>query len=135
MQVVSSKICTDLVPSPDPAAATDSKSIGMSRCWSVSIPADQPPAVQNLSRWPPRIPPDRSSSSCSVVPSGASNVPGVATCPDRLKIPHPLDFSVPMEANQSPPFSTIDGTLAIDSTLFTFVGSAYTPATAGKGGL
>ena len=40
-----------------------------------------------------------------------------------------------MLANQSAPFSRIDGTLAIDSTLFTFVGSAYTPATAGNGGL
>jgi hypothetical protein len=29
----------------------------------------------------------------------------------------------------------IAGALAIDSTLFTFVGRAYTPATAGNGGL
>ena len=42
---------------------------------------------------------------------------------------------MPRSPNQSAPFSTIDGTTAIDSTLFTFVGRAYTPATAGNGGL
>jgi hypothetical protein len=133
--VVSSKICTDLVPSADPVAATDSKSSGTSRCWSVRIPADEPPAVQNLSRCPPRIPPDSSSNSRSVMPSGASYVPGVLTWPERLKIPQPLDFSVPMLANQSAPLRMIGTALAIDSTLFTFVGRAYTPATAGNGGL
>ncbi len=101
----------------------------------MSIPADEPPAVQNLIRWPPRMPPDSSSNSRSVMPSGASYVPGVVTWPERLKIPNPLDFSVPTPANQSPPLTTIDGTLAIDSTLFTLVGRAYTPATAGNGGL
>ena len=69
------------------------------------------------------------------MPSGASYVPGVVTWPERLKIPNPLDFSVPTPANQSAPLTRIDGTLAIDSTLFTFVGLAYTPATAGNGGL
>jgi hypothetical protein len=69
------------------------------------------------------------------MPSGASYVAGVLTWPERLKIPKPLDRSVPRPENQSAPFSTIDGTLAIDSTLFTFVGRAYTPATAGNGGL
>src|SRR5262249_59215341 len=105
----------------DPAAAPDSKSSGRSRCWSVSIPADEPPAVQNLSRRPPRIPPENPSSSRSVMPSGASYVPGMLTWPERFKIPKPLDLSVPRPANQSAPFSTIDGTVAIDSTLFTFV--------------
>ena len=62
-------------------------------------------------------------------------MPGVATWPEMLKIPNPLDFSVPTPANQSAPFSRMAGTLAIDSTLFTFVGRAYTPATAGNGGL
>ena len=112
------------MPSWDPAAATDSKSSGTSRCWSVRIPADDPPAVQNFSRCPARIPPARSSSSRSVVPSGASNVPGVVTWPERLKMAWPLDFSVPMAANQSAPLRMIAGTLAIDSTLFTFVGLA-----------
>ena len=69
------------------------------------------------------------------MPSGASNVPGVVMWPERLKIPQPLVFSVPMLANQSAPFSRMSGALAIDSTLFTFVGLAYTPATAGNGGL
>ncbi len=47
---------------------------------------------------------------------------------------NPADFSVPMLLNQSAPPRTIDGTLAIDSTLFTTVGQAYSPATAGNGG-
>ena len=46
----------------------------------------------------------------------------------------PGDFSVPIERNQSIPFSMIGGTLAMDSTLFTTVGHAYRPATAGNGG-
>src|SRR6202041_2914184 len=91
--------------------------------------------AQTLRGYPPRIPPDRSSSSRRVIPSGASYVPGVATWPERLKIPNPFPLSVPPPANQSAPFSKIDGTLAIDSTLFTFVGREYTPATAGNGGL
>ncbi len=46
----------------------------------------------------------------------------------------PLDFSVPIEANQSAPLSMIDGTDAIDSTLLITVGQPYRPATAGNGG-
>ena len=68
------------------------------------------------------------------MPSGASYWPGVVTCPDSEKMPNPLDFSVPRPANQSAPLATIDGTLAIDSTLLITVGQAYRPATAGKGG-
>ncbi len=59
----------------------------------------------------------------------------MVTWPERLKIPKPLDLSVPMLANQSAPLRMIDGVVAMDSTLFTFVGRAYTPATAGNGGL
>ena len=85
--MVSSKICSARVPSMDPAAATDSKSSGTSRCWSVSSGVDEPPGVQNFSRCPARIPPARSSSSRSVMPSGASYWPGVVTCPDSEKMP------------------------------------------------
>src|SRR5680860_1601285 len=42
--------------------------------------------------------------------------------------------SVPIEANHSAPFFTMDGTDAIDSTLLITVGAAYRPATAGNGG-
>jgi hypothetical protein len=49
-------------------------------------------------------------------------------------MPYPLDFSVPMPANQSAPLSRMDGTLAIDSTLLTTVGQAYSPSIAGNGG-
>ena len=56
---------------------------------------DEPPGVQNFSRCPARMPPASSSSSRSVVPSGASYCPGLVTWPDSEKIPKPLDFSVP----------------------------------------
>jgi hypothetical protein len=46
----------------------------------------------------------------------------------------PLDFSVPIEPNQSGPPEMMLGTEAIDSTLLITVGLAYRPATAGKGG-
>src|SRR5680860_1628193 len=44
------------------------------------------------------------------------------------------DFSLPMERYHSTPCSTMCGTFMIVSTLFTTVGEAYSPATAGKGG-
>ena len=46
----------------------------------------------------------------------------------------PLDFSVPIEPNQSGPPEMMLGTEAIDSTLLITVGLAYRPATAGNGG-
>ena len=46
----------------------------------------------------------------------------------------PLDFSVPIEPNQSAPLVTMQGTEAIDSTLLITVGLAYRPAMAGNGG-
>jgi hypothetical protein len=58
------------------------------------------------------------------MPSGASYCPGVLTWPERLKMPYPLDFSVPIEANQSAPCSMMLGTDAIDSTLLITVGLA-----------
>src|SRR5215468_3933180 len=118
----------------DPAALTDSKSSGTSTCSSVKIGVDDPPGVQNLSLWPARTPPASESSSRSVTPSGASYWPGVVTCPDSEKIPKPLDFSLPSAANESAPRAMMYGTLAIDSTLLTTVGDAYSPAIAGNGG-
>ena len=59
---------------------------------------------------------------------------GASTWPDSEYSVKPGDFSVPMLVNQSAPRFTIDGTLAIDSTLLTTVGQAYRPATAGNGG-
>ena len=50
-------------------------------------------------------------------------------------MPNPVDFSVPIPANQPAPSAMIDGTDAIDSTLLITVGQAYRPSTAGKGGL
>src|SRR5437660_10280552 len=95
---------------------------------------EEPPGVQNLSRCPARTPPASSSSSPSVMPSGASYCPGRVTCPDSEKMPNPLDLSVPIPANQSAPLATMEGTLAIVSTLLTTVGQAYSPSIAGHGG-
>src|SRR5262249_37996354 len=83
---------------------------------------DDPPGVQNFSRCPDRTPPARSSSSRSVMPSGASYWPGTVTCPLREKMPNPVDFWVPIPANQAAPSVMIDGTEAIDSTLLITVG-------------
>ena len=58
------------------------------------------------------------------MPSGASYWPGLATCPDRLKMPYPLERSVPIEENHEAPFSMMLGTDAIDSTLLITVGLA-----------
>src|SRR5699024_1745607 len=104
----------------------------MSRCSSVRIGVEDPPGVQNLSLCPSRIPPARSSSWRSVMPRGASYWPGLVTCPDRLNRPWHLERSVPIESNQPSPSRTMPGTEAIDSTLFTTVGRAYRPATAGN---
>src|SRR6516164_1889651 len=118
----------------DPAAPTDSKSSGTFRCSSVNSGVDDPPGVQNFSRCPARTPPARSSSSASVMPSGASYWPGTVTWPLSEKMPYPVDRPVPIPANQAAPLVTIDGTDAIDSTLLITVGQEYRPSTAGNGG-
>ena len=68
------------------------------------------------------------------MPIGASYWPGRVTCPDSEYSVMPLDFSVPIEENQSAPFLMMTGTDAIDSTLLITVGQPYRPATAGNGG-
>ena len=88
------------------------------------IGVEDPPGVQNFSRCPARIPPAISMSSRMVIPNGASYWPGLATWPESEKIPWPVDFSVPMSANQSEPCRTIGGTEAMLSTLLTTVGRA-----------
>jgi len=112
------------VPSIEPAAPTDSKSSGVSRCSSVNSGVEEPPGVQNFSRCPARTPPAMSSSSRRVMPSGPSYCPGSVTWPLSENRPNPEDFGVPIDVNHSAPFSTIEGTLAIDSTLLTTVGLA-----------
>ena len=47
----------------------------------------------------------------------------------------PVDRSKPIFAYSAPEFITIQGTAAIDSTLFTTVGFAHNPEIAGNGGL
>jgi len=91
----------------------------------VNIGVDEPPGVQNFSFFlGSRMPPAIFSSSLKVMPSGASYWPGRATWPERLKMPKPVDFSVPMSANQLAPLSRIGAIDAIDSTLLTTVGRA-----------
>src|ERR1700721_3094787 len=68
------------------------------------------------------------------MPSGASYWPGRVTWPDSEYSVKPGDFSLPIDRNQSTPFRTIDGTLAMVSTLLITVGQPYSPATAGNGG-
>ena len=58
------------------AAPRPRKSSGTSRCSAVSSGVEEPPGVQNFSSCPARMPPARSSSSRSVMPSGASYWPG-----------------------------------------------------------
>ena len=90
----------------------------------MSSGVDDPPGVQNLSRWPSRTPPAMSSSSRSVIPNGASYCPGRVTWPEREKSPKPAELSVPMDRNQSAPPAMIEGIAAIVSTLLTTVGRA-----------
>ena len=59
-----------------------------------------------------------------MMPSGASYWPGRVTCPDSEYRVKPGDFSEPIERNHRGPWCRIDGTLAMDSTLFTTVGQA-----------
>jgi hypothetical protein len=56
------------------------------------------------------------------------------TFPETEKIPGPVDFSVPIEANHSGPRLMMWGTQDRVSTLLITVGLLYRPSTAGKGG-
>ena len=103
-----------------PAAATDSKSSGTSRCSSVKIGVEEPPGVQNFSFL-------------LRVAHAAGHVEQLAQrdAERRLVLAGPLDvsgqaedaeavdFSVPMPVNHSAPLSRIEGTEAMDSTLLT----------------
>ena len=61
------------VPSSDPAAWTDSKSMGVSRCSPVSSGVDEPPGVHAFTVRPSTTPPACSSISVRAgVPIGAS---------------------------------------------------------------
>ena len=61
-----------MVPSREPAAAIESKSIGVSRWSAVRKGVDEPPGVQALIRLPSLIPPAISMSCPAGVPMGAS---------------------------------------------------------------
>jgi hypothetical protein len=55
--------------------------------------------------------------------------------PEMLNSFVPGDFSVPNDRNHCAPCFTMNVTLQIVSTLFTMVGEANSPSTAGNGGL
>ena len=95
----------------------------------MSSGVDEPPGVQNFSSWPSRMPPDRSSSSRSVMPIGASYWPGPGHVAGQREQRHPLGAACagprrrcPSRGTTSAPLRRIDGTLAIDSTLLMTVG-------------
>src|SRR4030042_2793476 len=71
----------------------------------------------------------------SVVPMGTSMRPTLLIVPVRAKTFVPLDPPVPKEANHSPPFKRMAGTLAKVSTLFRTVGCPHKPASVERGGL
>src|SRR5918996_1437439 len=135
MQTSSEKTITAAVPSRLPAPEMPSKSIGVSRWSAVSIGVEDPPGVQALRALPSGSPPAAPRmTSRAGTPRGNSKLPGLTTSPETLNSLGPGDFSVPMERNQSTPLRTIQGTVAIVSTLLTVVGARYRPSTAGNGG-
>src|SRR5512132_4319252 len=114
MQTSSEKTITAAVPSRLPAPAMPSKSIGVSRWSAVSIGVEDPPGVQALRALPSRIPPAGTA-------RGNSKLPGLTTSPETLNSLGPGDLSLPIDRNQSTPLRTIQGTVAIVSTLLTVV--------------
>ncbi len=107
---------------------SSSKSTGESRYCSGIIPPEGPPVCTPLNRLPPRIPPPiLYIMSRNVVPMGTSTKPVLFTVPTSEKIFVPLLPSVPIEVNQSAPFSIISGTVAYVSTLFKLLGLSQTP--------
>src|SRR4051812_44618763 len=96
---------------------------------------DDPPGITALSVRPSRTPPAWPSiSSRSVMDIDASYTPGRRTWPLTQYSFGPPFFSGPSWANHSGPLSTMSGTFASVSTLFTAVGQLYRPTTAGNGG-
>src|SRR3954465_920678 len=62
----------------EPAAATESKSSGTSRCSAVKYGVEEPPGVQNFSSWPGRTPPAISSRPRTGAPTRAAHVDQLA---------------------------------------------------------
>ena len=69
-----------------------------------------------------------------VSPIGTSARPAFLILPASANTLVPFDFSLPIAANASPPFTIIQATLAYVSTLLIFVGFCQYPFCAGKGG-
>src|SRR3974390_696897 len=98
-------------------------------------PPDGPPVWTAFTEPPSGTPPPPSSLAVrSGGPIGTSMRPVFLIFPARAKTFVPLLFSVPILANQSAPFRTIDGMLANVSTLLIKVGNPQSPCSAGHGG-
>ena len=128
MQVSSSITIMPPEPIIEPNFVSSSKPTGESRYCAGIIPPEGPPVCTPLNLLPPRIPPPiLYMMSRSVVPIGTSTKPVLFTLPTSEKIFVPLLPSVPIEPNQSAPFSNINGTVAYVSTLFKLLGLSQTP--------
>ena len=109
--------------------------MGTSRCSAGIHPPDGPPVWAALNFLPFGMPPPISSTiSRSVVPMGTSTRPVLWIFPPRANTFVPFEFSVPIEANHSGPFTMICGIFANVSTLFKIVGFWKSPLRAGNGG-
>src|SRR3954454_15790609 len=118
-------------PSVTPAARVSSYVRGRSS-WSgpTNAPAAPPSSTAFTGAAPASSRSDR-----SVAPNGSSYSPGRSTLPETQKSRVPVDDSVPMPVNASPPSATTSSTLKSVSTLLTAVGRPNNPTSTGNGGL
>ena len=100
-------------------------------------PPEGPPVCTALNFFSglERPPPMSNTISPIVVPMGTSAKPLLLIFPAKANTLVPLDFSVPMDANQSAPFLNIVGMFEKLSTLLMTVGLFHRPELAGNGGL
>ena len=136
MQTRSSSTITAPDPSIEPAAATESKSSGVSTWSAVSTGTDEPPGMIAFSFRPSGIPPPKlvdqlAERSC---PSAPRNCPPLTTLPDseKSRVPEECWSGAPSFAYSAPPSSMIFGTVAIVSTLLIRLGDAYRPGERGE---
>ena len=136
--IQSSSSITTIPPEPmiEPFLLKVSKSIGVSRSFSVKHPPDGPPVCTALNFLLSLIPPPISNIiSLKVIPIGTSTSPTLLIFPAKANTFVPGDFSVPTSLNHSFPCKSIPGTFTKVSTLFTTVGLFQNPFSAGYGGL
>ncbi len=102
------------------------------------IGTEEPPGTNAFNGLSSIIPPKYWSefmNSSTLRPNSISYTPGFLMCPEADISFVPVERPMPILAYSAPVLFTIHGTAAIDSTLFTTVGLAQSPLTAGNGGL